>query len=165
MPTAKKTISAKKKKIIDKKPTEKPTEKPIKKPIKKPAKYHETIGRRKTAVARVRLSHQGEKAFTVNQKPYQKYFPTQELQKIVIAPLETMNANERFKISVLVKGGGFHAQAEAVRHGLARALTLFNATFRKRLKKAGYLSRDSRMRERKKFGLKRARRAPQWRKR
>jgi len=66
---------------------------------------------------------------------------------------------------VKVKGGGFHAQAEAVRHGIARALVIFNPDFRKRLKRAGFLTRDPRMRERKKFGLKRARRAPQWAKR
>jgi small subunit ribosomal protein S9 len=76
-----------------------------------------------------------------------------------------MNCLDKFRVMVKVKGGGFHAQAEAVRHGVSRALTLFNPDFRKKMKKAGFLTRDSRMRERKKFGLKRARRAPQWQKR
>jgi len=76
-----------------------------------------------------------------------------------------MNSGEKFRVSAHVNGGGIHAQAEAIRHGMSRALILFNADFRKRLKRAGYLTRDSRMKERKKFGLKKARRAPQWGKR
>ena len=76
-----------------------------------------------------------------------------------------MKLENKFRISTKVKGGGFHSQAEAVRHGLARALVGFNPDFRKRLKKAGFLKRDPRMKERKKFGLKGARRAPQWQKR
>jgi len=101
----------------------------------------------------------------INEKPQEKYFSTFELQQIIGAPLEKMNCLGRFRIQVLVKGGGLHSQAEAVRHGIARALVLFNPDFKKRLKKAGLLTRDSRMRERKKFGLKRARKAPQWAKR
>ena len=127
--------------------------------------YFEAIGRRKTAVARVRLFTQGEKEILVNDRPYKEYFPTIELQKIAVSSLETMNCLDKFKVLSRMKGGGVMAQAEALKHGLARALTLFNPTFRKRLKKAGYLTRDSRIRERKKFGLKRARRAPQWQKR
>lgn len=127
--------------------------------------YIETIGRRKTSVARVRLWTKGDKGIFINKKPINKYFPTIELQKIVTDGLEKMKSQDRFRIEILAKGGGIHSQAEAVRHGLARVLVKFNPDFRKRLKKAGYLTRDSRMRERKKFGLKRARRAPQWRKR
>jgi small subunit ribosomal protein S9 len=127
--------------------------------------YIETIGRRKTAVARVRLFLKGEKNFLVNKKPFDLYFPTLELKQIAQAALEKMKCLDKFGILVKVKGGGIHSQAEAVRHGLAKALVLFNPNFRKRLKTAGYLTRDSRMRERKKFGLKRARRAPQWQKR
>jgi len=138
-------------------------EKPEKPP--KPEKYFEAVGRRKTAMARVRLSTRGEKLFLVNQKPLEKYFPTSELQKTAQAALEKMKCLDKFGISVMVKGGGLSSQAEAIRHGAARALTLFNPDFRKRLKKAGFLKRDARMRERKKFGLKRARRAPQWQKR
>ncbi len=136
-----------------------------KRPAVKAEKYWEAVGRRKTAVARVRLFTRGEKAFLVNQKPYNIYFPTSELQQIIQAALEKMKCLDKFRVSVIVKGGGLHAQAEAIRHGISRALTLFNPDFRKRLKKAGFLTRDSRMRERKKFGLKRARRAPQWQKR
>ena len=138
-----------------------------KKTIQKPkiAKYFEAVGRRKTAIARVRLFTQGEKLILVNKKPYQEYFPTSELQRIINSPLEKMKALDKFMISVKVKGGGIYGQAEAVRHGISRALVKFSPDFRKRLRKVGYLTRDSRMRERKKFGLKRARRAPQWQKR
>lgn len=133
--------------------------------VVKPARYFEAVGRRKTAVARVRLFTRGEKMFLVNEKPLENYFPTFELQKICQAALEKMKCLDKFRISAKVKGGGLNAQAEAIRHGIARALTIFNPDFRKRLKKFGYLTRDPRMRERKKFGLKRARRAPQWQKR
>ena len=128
-------------------------------------RYLKAIGRRKTSVARVRLLTKGKIEFLVNDKPYKKYFPTAELQQIVTDSLRKMKGLDRFRIQVLVKGGGVHSQAEAVRHGIARALVEFNPNFKKRLKKAGFLTRDSRMRERKKFGLKRARRAPQWQKR
>jgi len=136
--------------------------------VEKPQKairYFETIGRRKTAIARVRLFTQGEKTIVVNGKSYKDYFPTLELQQIVIGPLDKMKSFDKFGILVKVKGGGIHAQAEAVRHGIARGLVKFNPDFKKRLRKVGYLTRDPRMRERKKFGLKRARRAPQWQKR
>ena len=116
-------------------------------------------------MARVRLFTRGEKTILVNNKPYNVYFPTIELQQIAQAALEKMKCLDKFRVSAIVKGGGLSAQAEAIRHGISRALTLFNPDFKKRLKKAGFLTRDSRMRERKKFGLKRARRAPQWQKR
>ena len=128
-------------------------------------KYYKAIGRRKTAVARVRLFTQGEKTYSVNGKSLENYFPTLELQQIIKSPLETMNCLDRFRVLSWVAGGGVHAQAEAVRHGIARALVLFTPDFRKRLKKAGFLKRDPRGKERKKFGLKRARKAPQWAKR
>jgi len=148
-----------------KKDKEEKKEKKEKKKVSKKPQYFEAVGKRKTAVARVRLFTQGEKQFLVNEKPYDKYFPTFDLQKIANAPLRKMKCLERFQISVKVKGGGIHAQAEAVRHGIARALVEFNPEFRRRLRRAGYLTRDPRQRERKKFGLKRARRAPQWQKR
>ncbi len=135
------------------------------KPISRPVRYYQAIGKRKTAIARIRLWTKGEKEFLINEKPYQEYFPTFELQQIASASLRKMKCLDRFRVLAKVKGGGIHAQAEAVRHGTARVLILFNPDFRKRLKKAGYLTRDPRMRERKKFGLKRARRAPQWQKR
>lgn len=142
--------------------------KEVKKEIEKPKekdKYLEAVGKRKTAVARVRIFTRGERAFLVNQKPLEKYFPIVDLQKIAQASLDKMKCLDKFRVETLVKGGGLSSQAEAIRHGTARALTLFNLDFKKRLRRAGFLTRDSRMRERKKFGLKRARRAPQWQKR
>ena len=140
-------------------------EKKAVKEIKKKIKYFESLGRRKTATSRVRLSQGGEKTFLINGRPLENYFPTFELQEIVLSPLKLMDSVGQFTISAKIKGGGLHGQAEAVRHGITKSLVLFNPDFRKTLKKAGYLTRDSRMRERKKFGLKRARRAPQWQKR
>ena len=135
------------------------------KTAKKNLNYFEAIGRRKTATARVRLFTQKKKDIQINQKPYQDYFPVLSLQKTVIAPLKQIKCQDKFGVSVKVRGGGLSGQAEATRLGIARALVLVNPYFRKRLKKAGFLTRDPRMRERKKFGLKRARRAPQWSKR
>jgi len=129
------------------------------------SRYLEAVGRRKTSVARVRFWAKGSKQFLVNDKPYQEYFLRKDLQEIVLSPLEKMKIADRFRVSVKVKGGGLHGQSVAIRHGLSRVLIKFNSNFQKRLKKVGFLTRDSRMRERKKFGLKRARRAPQWRKR
>ena len=131
----------------------------------KPDKYYEATGRRKTAVARVRLFTRGEKQFLVNGKPYQEYFPLAQDQDTVTASMRKMKCLDKFKVTVLVNGGGRSAQAEAVRHGTARVLVDFNNNFKKRLRKVGYLTRDPRMRERKKFGLKRARKSPQWAKR
>lgn len=131
----------------------------------RPAKYYEGVGRRKKATARVRLFTRGDKDFSVNSKPYTKYFPTKELQQLADGALTKMKVTDKFSVSVLVRGGGIAGQAEAVRHGTARALTKFNADFRKRLKRAGFLTRDPRKKERRKFGLKKARKAPQWAKR
>lgn len=127
--------------------------------------YFEAVGRRKSAIARVRLLTQGGKDFLINDKNYKEYFSTPELQEVAISSLKRMKCLDRFKVAIKVHGGGISAQAEAVRHGTARALVEFNPDFRKRLRRAGYLTRDPRSRERKKFGLKRARRAPQWKKR
>lgn len=131
----------------------------------KPDRYFEAVGRRKTAVARVRLFTRGEKQFLVNGKPYQEYFPLETDQSTVTASMRKMKALDKFKVTVMVSGGGRSAQAEAVRHGTARVLVDFNNNFKKRLRKVGYLTRDPRMRERKKFGLKRARKGPRWAKR
>ena len=131
---------------------------------KKPDRYFEGVGRRKTAVARVRLfTKAGD--FHVNNKLYTEFFKTLDQQKIAEEALQKMKLFGRFRVSIRVKGGGSHAQAEAVRHGLARCLIKFNPDFRKRLKRAHFLKRDPRAKERKKFGLKKARRAPQWAKR
>jgi len=131
----------------------------------KPDRYFQAVGRRKTALAQVRLFTRGEKQFLINGKPYQEYFTTPQDQQTAVASMVKMKCLDKFKVTVLVRGGGRNAQAEAIRHGTARVLVDFNNNFKKRLRKVGYLTRDSRMRERKKFGLKRARKAPQWAKR
>ena len=131
----------------------------------KPDRYFEAVGRRKTAVARVRLFTRGEKQFLINKKPYQDYFTIEEDRQTAVASLIKMKCLDKFKITTIVKGGGRSSQAEAIRHGTARVLVSFNNNFKKRLRKVGYLTRAPRMRERKKFGLKRARKAPQWAKR
>ncbi len=131
----------------------------------KKEKYFEGIGRRKTAIARVRLTPQKGKSFLVNERTLEGYFPGIDMQKAVLSPLSLLDCLDQFAVTVRVKSGGMTSQAEAIRHGMARALVLFNADFRKKLKTAGFLKRDPRMRERKKFGLKRARKAPQWAKR
>ncbi len=128
-------------------------------------KYWQGVGRRKTAVAVVKIFKEKDPSFLVNEKPLEKYFPLFELQKIAKAPLELLKLENKFKVLALVSGGGLVAQSEAIRLGLARALVTFKEEFRKKLKKAGFLRRDPRAKERKKPGLKRARRAPQWQKR
>jgi len=133
--------------------------------VGKSDRYFEAIGRRKTAVARVRLYTKGDKEFMVNDESYQKYFQLPEDQETAVSSMKKMKCLDKFRVTVVVKGGGHRAQSEAVRHGTARVLVEFNNNFRKRLRKAGFLTRDPRMRERKKFGLKRARKSPQWAKR
>ncbi|HOF44897.1 MAG TPA: 30S ribosomal protein S9 [Candidatus Pacearchaeota archaeon] len=128
-------------------------------------KYFEGTGRRKTSVARVRLYTKGDKDILVNDVDYKEYFKIADHQLIILDSLEKMKSIGRFRVVATVKGGGIHSQAEAIRHGIARALVEFNPDYRKRLRKANFLTRDSRMKERKKFGLKRARKAPQWSKR
>lgn len=128
------------------------------------AKYYEGVGGRKTAMARVRLyGKKGEN--TVNGKDIKAYFPMPKLLMTALSPLVLMNTQDTMSISVHVRGGGINAQADAVRHGIARALVKFNEEFRKRLRKAGFMTRDPREVERKKPGLRKARRAPQWQKR
>jgi len=131
----------------------------------KKIKYWSAIGRRKAASAQVRLFTRGEREFSVNNKDLKKYFVVSFLQDVAKSPLGLLNIADKFGVQVKVIGGGINAQAEAIRHGISRALVEFNPNFRKKLKKAGYLTRDPRKKERKKFGLKKARRAPQWQKR
>jgi len=128
-------------------------------------KFWQGVGRRKTAIAVVKIFKEKEGPFLVNKKSLEKYFPLFELQKTAKAPLELLKLENKFKILAQVRGGGLTAQSEAIRLGLARALVSFKEEFRKKLKKAGFLKRDPRVKERKKPGLKRARRAPQWQKR
>lgn len=123
-----------------------------------------TIGRRKTAVARVYLSV-GSGNIQVNGKDYKQYFPSDILQIILKQPLATINAPEGYDVKVNVRGGGITGQAEATRMGIARALCEFNGDFRPALKKEGFLTRDSRMVERKKYGRAKARRRFQFSKR
>ena len=136
----------------------------------KPKRYFEAVGSRKTSSARVRLFtarplDEQIGRIEVNGKPYAEYFPTSDLRQVVEGSLNKLKSLNRFEVSVRVSGGGIKSQAEAIRHGIARTLVLFNADFRKKLKRAGYLKRDPRKKERKKYGLKKARRAPQWAKR
>ncbi len=126
-------------------------------------RYIETVGRRKTSVARVRLTPASKTSFEVNGKDLHEYFTIKDMQTIVKQPL-TDNP-EKFKITAKIVGGGIHSQSEAMRHGIARALVEGDEMLRKTLKKAGYLKRDPRAKERRKFGLKKARKAPQWSKR
>jgi small subunit ribosomal protein S9 len=127
-------------------------------------KFYEGIGRRKSAVARVRL-FAGSGAFTVNEKPVNDYFPITTLQSMVMTPLRATGNEARFTISAQVKGGGPVGQADAVSLGLARALLAADTTFKSALRKAGLLTRDPREKERKKPGLKKARKAKQYTKR
>ena len=129
------------------------------------SKYFEAKGRRKTSTARVRLFSGGESSILVNDKKIEAYFPTKELRHIIEEPLKKIKTEKKIRILAKIKGGGIHSQAEALRHGISRALIKFNPDFRKSLKKEGLLTRDSRMKERRKFGLKKARKAPQWSKR
>ena len=101
----------------------------------------------------------------VNGKNYTDYFKDQELWETIESPFKKLKSINRFKAIIKVSGGGVTGQAEAVRHGLSRALTLFDGNFSKKLRKAGYLTRDPREKERRKYGLKKARKAPQWAKR
>ena len=126
-------------------------------------KYYGT-GRRKSSVARVYLVP-GTGKVTINKKDRDEYFGLETLKIIVRQPLDATNMADKFDVIVNVKGGGFTGQAGAIRHGIARALNKYDLDLRPTLKKAGYLTRDPRMKERKKYGLKKARRAPQFSKR
>jgi small subunit ribosomal protein S9 len=127
--------------------------------------YFRAIGRRKTATAVVRLYKASKTSYSINGKDLIEYFPTPELKKIVTSVFETATPAEKFEVVATAKGGGIHAQAEAVRHGISRALVLNDGELRSVLKKAKMLKRDPRQVERKKFGLKKARKSPQWSKR
>ena len=122
-------------------------------------------GRRKKAVARVRLIPAGDGNVVVNGKSLDEYFGLDTLKFIVNQPLVLTETSAKYDVMVNVKGGGYTGQAGAIRHGISRALLLAEPESRAVLKKAGFLTRDSRMKERKKYGLKKARRAPQFSKR
>jgi small subunit ribosomal protein S9 len=132
----------------------------------KNTRYIEAVGRRKNAVARVRITPAGKGSFAINEgKNLDTYFGTDAHRRKVLEPLEKIKAASKFAVSVKVQGGGMVGQAEAIRHGLARALVEVDPMLRTKLKKAQLLKRDPRVKERRKFGLKKARKAPQWSKR
>lgn len=158
---------SKEEKTIEKKTPVKKEAKP-KKTTKKDSKYFYAVGRRKTSVAQVRIfpsDKVGEEDYIVNNRDMREYFPGVIMQATFNAPFKETGLQDKFKVSVLVRGGGISAQVEAIRLGIARALVKFDETLRPVLKVNGFLSRDSRKVERKKPGLKKARRAPQWAKR
>lgn len=139
------------------------------KEIREPAsrrKYFEGVGRRKSAVARVRFfpSTKDENNFIVNNLDYKKYFPLARFRQSATDPLRVLKG-KKGETLIVVKGGGVMAQSEAIKLGLARALVKFDPDLKKELRAFGHLTRDPRMVERKKYGLKKARRAPQWTKR
>ncbi len=135
------------------------------KPVKIPhGKNFYAVGRRKTSTAQV-LTSQGNGTIMINVLPFEKYFQTADLQYIAMQPLTSLGLDKTMNVKAKVQGGGIHSQAEAFRHGVARSLIAMNPESRRTLKKLGYLKRDPRVKERKKPGLKRARRAPQFSKR
>ena len=132
-------------------------------------KYIEAVGRRKTSTARVRITKSAKTHFVVNDLDAKDYFKTEDQRRLILDPM-TKGAGEgkpdtKWSVEAHVSGGGIHSQAEAVRHGLSRALVESDATLRGGLKTLGFLKRDPRAKERRKFGLKKARKAPQWSKR
>ena len=131
----------------------------------KTGQYIQAVGRRKTAIATVRITESAKTAYTVNDKALEQYFPTRVLQNTATAPLAVLEKAPKLKVTVRVCGGGIASQAEAMRHGIARALITLDGQVRPSLKKEGFLKRDPRAKERRKFGLKKARKAPQWSKR
>lgn len=162
-------------------PTKKTTKKSSAKPAKaaekeaapktevaeKARQYFYAVGKRKTAVAQVRIypASRGKAEILANNRAFAEYFPISRLQTVASAPLAATAMLEKFDVQAKIRGGGINSQAEALRLGIARALIKFDETLRKQLKDLGYLTRDAREVERKKPGLKKARRAPQWAKR
>ena len=126
-------------------------------------RYVEAVGRRKTSVARVRITPASKVSISVNDKEFETYFPTLALKKTVLSVFN--DTEEKFLVTARLSGGGISSQAEALRHGLARALVSHEPNLRTKLKVKGFLKRDPRAKERRKFGLKKARKAPQWSKR
>jgi small subunit ribosomal protein S9 len=132
--------------------------------VTKDTRYTEAVGRRKTSSARVRITPASKNTYKINDRDLASYFPTEELRKIVEEAVGKVKVGS-FDISAHIKGGGVHSQAEAMRHGITRALVKYDESSKAKLKTAGFLKRDPRAKERRKFGLKKARKAPQWSKR
>lgn len=127
--------------------------------------YIEAIGRRKTSIARVRLLPNTKGVFLINDKPLKTYFMTEELQLVATLPFAKTELGEKYSVTAKIIGGGIHSQAEALSHGIARALLKIDEANKPVLRENKLLTRDSRMKERRKFGLKKARKSPQWSKR
>ena len=128
-------------------------------------KYFEAVGRRKTSVARVRITPSTRASFIINDKDIKEYLVDSENRQKISQVLNNPDITNKFKVTVKTNGGGINSQTGAIIHGLSRAIVVFDSELRKTLKKEGYLKRDPRMKERRKFGLKKARKAPQWSKR
>lgn len=154
----KKTVKTKEEKFLGRNPMGKAKE-----------QYVEAVGRRKTSTARVRIHEASKASFIVNGKDAKDYFHTEDARRLIYDPVikgvSTVLAGIKWNIEAKINGGGTHSQAEALRHGLSRAFVKFNISTRGKLKSLGFLKRDSRAKERRKFGLKKARKAPQWSKR
>jgi small subunit ribosomal protein S9 len=132
---------------------------------KKKEDFYYANGKRKTSVARVRIHPNGKGEIKINDKPLKEFAEFKTQEDSIKAPLRLTDMLKKVDVSAKVEGGGFNAQAEAVRHGIAKALIEVDEMLRGTLKKAGFLTRDARMKERKKYGRKRARKSPQWSKR
>lgn len=150
-----------KEKTDNKKKEEKAQNEPVKQ-LK--GKYISAIGRRKTSVAQVRLYKKGSGIFIVNNKKMSEHFPTQAVS-LIKQPIKLTEHLKDIDLSVVVSGGGINGQAEAIRHGISRCLVILDENTKPSLKAKGWITRDSRRKERKKPGLKKARKAPQWSKR
>ena len=128
------------------------------------AEQFNATGKRKTSIARVRMEP-GEGKFLVNERALKEYFTRETGEMVVLQPFDITGTRNRFDVTVNVQGGGMTGQAEAIRHGISKALLLYNQELKDSLKKAGLLTRDSRIKERKKYGRRGARRRPQFSKR
>jgi small subunit ribosomal protein S9 len=127
--------------------------------------YYYGTGKRKTSIAKIRLYPDEGGTILVNGKPMDEYFNWKPWQGIITEPFRITETVNRFQVAVRVQGGGVNSQAEAIRHGISRALVVYDETLKAGLRRAGFITRDARIKESKKYGLKRARRAPQYTKR
>ena len=133
--------------------------------VKTADRYIGAVGRRKTSTARVRITPAAKFSISINDREFESYFPTAELRKTVKSAFDASGIEQKFLVTAQIKGGGVSSQAGALRHGIARALLGYDINLRTKLKVKGMLKRDPRAKERRKFGLKKARKAPQWSKR
>ena len=133
--------------------------------VKPTNKYFEAVGRRKTAIARVQLFPNPKAGYEINGKSLESYFPIREMQITATEAITHAKVTEKFMVTAKLSGSGISSQAEALRHGIARALLVYDIQTRSKLKKLGFLKRDPRAKERRKFGFKKARKSPQWSKR